>query len=1065
MFDTWHRFPHFRGTTAGVGPEANTPAEGIGHMRSWRQLALTLLVALATLGAPRLIEAQTGSLTGIVTDKETGQPIDGATVLIQGTQLGALTTANGRYTILGIPPGSYNVIARRIGYGTNEVQNVTIRIDIRRDQNFELSSSAQLQAVITQAPPTPLVEKGTVGSTTTITSETIMALPVTSINEVLALQQGFQEVPANTYLLSVAEERRSTVSPIRVRGGRGGSTVSLVDGIPVVNPLFGSTAINLNALAVAQVDFTRGYMEPQYGNGLAGVINNAVREGGERFQGALDYQTTALPGVLGSEPDAIQGEHLFRGYVSGPIPGTGNKLRYSLSGQVQQRKATVLQYDNDVRRFNAPTVAETPRVSPPLAQDLQQGWQGFGGNSNQQVVGKLTWLATQTTKLSLSYVNEVRSNQSYDRRYQLAAQGDPWSLVSTLMDSLGTQGSRNYANIIQANVRSQGDLLAASWVQQIGRSNLAVRVGRQNFQRNTCSIWQGVCIGNRFWEANFNENFKAPFSGLSAGYQYYGTDLFAGGEDYTLTTVRADFQSQVTDHHNLQIGTSYVLNDILYNEARGIDGNSGAAAFVNQYYRVKPIEISSYLQDRIEYDFLTIRLGLRYDYGLARGAGFTNPLNATNGTTAREVCEGRAPGINTTPFTFTNADGQNLTGTLACVGSTPNDQNKPFLLDSATKLAQVDDFRQAAARTAFQPRIGVAFPLTETSQLFFNAGRYVKNPSYHDVYRNSGAGTVAGGADGFCAAAAVKPGTTECHPPLIFNNPDFIGNPNLLLEQSTSYELGYGAEIGNYAINVSVYNRDESGLTGIRLNDAIQDIGSTYNGISLPQYRISVNQDFLTARGIEVQFRKRLTNRWQYDINYGWMRVTENSPPPDRAFEALEAGEVQSGTTFRELTSNADRGHTANASLIVAFGRNDYPKFRGGSVLKDTRFSLTYSIAQGSVYTPIRNFAVSGIVNQIAASDQNTGRGPSTQAANLLINKNLQIGNARYSAFVRITNVFDIQNCTQVFPNTGNCNTGVREFSNRREGNAVGAPSSTSLDQPELRSQTRRFFTGLSINF
>ena len=1036
-------------------------------MRSWRQFALTLLVALAALGAPRLVEAQTGSLTGIVTDKETGQPIEGATVLIQGTQLGALTTANGRYTILGIPPGSYNVIARRIGYGTSEVKDIAIRIDIRRDWNFELSSSAQLQAVVTTAPPVPLVEKGTVGSSTTITAETIAALPVTSINEVLALQQGFQEVPANTYLLSVAEERRSTVAPVRVRGGRGGSTVSLVDGIPVINPLFGSTAINLNALAVAQVDFTRGYMEPQYGNGLAGVINNAVREGGERFQGALDYQTTSIPGALGSEPDRLQGEQLFRGYISGPVPGTGNKLRYSLSGQVQQRTATVLQYDDDFTQFNAPSVAETPRVGAPLTQDLTAGWQGFGGSSNQQLVSKLTWLASSTTKLSLSYTNETRSNQSYDRRYQFAVQGDPWSLVDNLMDSLGTQGSRNYANMIQSNVRSQGDLLAASWVQQFGdKTNFAMRVGRQEYGRNTCSIWQGVCIGNRFWEANFTENFKAPFSGIAQGYQYYGSDEFYGGENYTLTTVRADLTSQVTDHHQLQVGASYVLNDITYAEARGIDGNSGAAAFVNQAYKAKPIEISTYLQDRIEYDFLTIRLGLRYDYGLAKGRGFTDPLNSTNGTTAREVCDGNAPGLGaTTPYTFVNDQGQTLTGALACLSSTPNAENKPFLLDSATKFAQQDDFREAKARTAFQPRIGLAFPLTETSQLFFNAGRYVKNPSYHDVYRNSGVGTVAGGADGFCAAAAVKPGTTECHPPLIFNNPDFIGNPNLLLEQSTSYELGYGAEIGNYAINVQVYNRDESGLTGIRTNNAIQDIGSTYNGISLPQYRIAVNQDFLTARGLEVQFRKRLTNRWQYDLNYGWMRATENSPPPDRAFEAIEAGEVAQGTTFRELISGASAGHTANASLIVAFGRNDYPKFRGGSALQNTRFSLTYSIRQGSPYTPIRNFVIGGIVNSIAASDVNTGRGPSTQSANLSINKDLTIGNARYSAFVRITNVFDITNCTQVFPNTGNCNTGVREFSQRREGNAVNNPSSTTLDQPELRSQTRRFFTGLTINF
>src|SRR5690606_34045642 len=135
--------------------------------------------------------------------------------------------------------------------------------------------------------------------------------------------------------------------------------------------------------------------------------------------------------------------------------------------------------------------------------DLTPGWQAFGGTNNLQVVGKLTWLATPTTKLSLSFIDEARSNQSYDRRYQLNYGGDPWSRVNNLMDSLGVQGSRNFANVLQASGRAGAQLPATSWVQQIGRSNSSVRVGQQEFLRNTCTIWQGVCIGNRYWEGNF----------------------------------------------------------------------------------------------------------------------------------------------------------------------------------------------------------------------------------------------------------------------------------------------------------------------------------------------------------------------------------------------------------------------------------------------------------------------------------------------------------------------------------------------------------------------------------
>ena len=449
--------------------------------------------------------------------------------------------------------------------------------------------------------------------------------------------------------------------------------------------------------------------------------------------------------------------------------------------------------------------------------------------------------------------------------------------------------------------------------------------------------------------------------------------------------------------------------------------------------------------------------------------GFTNPLNATNGTTAREVCNGTAPGISETPFTY-----QGKTGVLACLSSPAGANGKPVLLDSATRMAQVDDFREAKARTAFSPRIGLSFPLTEQSSMWFNAGRYTQNPLYHNVYRNTGVGTVAGpgtaGGDDFCAANEVKPGTTECHPPLTFNNPDFLGNPNLLLEQATSYEVGYSANIGrNYAVQVSVFNSDRSGLTGTRQNDAVQDLGSTYNGISLPQYTIAVNQDFQTNRGISVRLDRTpgRNSVWGYGINYGWQRTTENSPPPDRSTEIVDSGELTQGSTLRENTSSNDAGHSFNASLTLSYRQNNVPKIWGAGVLKNSSFGLTYSWAQGRPYTPNRSSALSGIINTITASDPNSARQPSTQSANFQYRKQLAIGNAQYGLVVAVTNVFNIKNCLQVFSNTGTCDTGLRDFNQRRVGNTTNQTlgTSTNLDQPEFRSAGRAFRTGLTIAF
>jgi outer membrane receptor protein involved in Fe transport len=1040
-------------------------------MWSWRKIALAAVVSAAALVAPSVVSAQSGTLTGTVRDKATKQPLDNVSVVVKGSLNGTMTKANGTYTILGIPPGTYTVEAKRIGYGTVAAEGVTINIDARRTQDFELdAASTTLGTVTVQAQSTPLVEQGVVGATTTITNEMINALPVTSISEVLALQQGFQELPQNTNVMSLAEEKRNTVASVSTRGSRGGSTVNVVDGIPVNNPLFGTSAINLTTVAAAQTQFSRGYMEPQYGGGLAGIVNTAIREGGERFEGSVDYQTTAIAGALGSRPDELEAAHLFRGYVAGPVPGTSNKLRYSLAGQVQSSKARVIQFDNDINQFNQPdrvTTGPGNDGSGPLDLDLTPGWQAFGGTQNQQVVGKLTFLPSASSKFSVSAVSENRQNQPYNRNYGLTYGGDPWDRVTNLMDSLGISGSRNFQHVIQASARSSAQLFAAGFEQRFSRSTLQLKVGRQEFERMTCSIWQGVCIEGRYWEGNFTENFKNPFGNPStSGVPYFGTDLHWGGENYTSTAFRADLIAQATDHHRVQLGASFTRYDVTYQETIGIDGNSGNVTTVNQVYRAKPIDISSYIQDVIEYDFLTINLGIRYDYGLAKGKGFTNPLNATNGTTAREVCEGDVAGI--PEFTFGSQR-----GIIACLSSPANAAGKPALLDSATKLAQFDDFKDADARTAFSPRIGINFPLTEQSQMFFNAGRYTKSPAYHDLYRNSGVGTVSGtlaeNGDNFCGQSQVKPGTSECHPPLIFNNPEFIGNPNLLLEQATSYEVGYAAQIGasgQYAVNVQVFNRDESGLTGTRPNTAVQDVGSTYNSNALPTYTTVVNQDFSTSRGIEIQFRRTpRTGIWGYDINYGWSRVTENGPPPDRAFEAQENGEINVASTRRELISGRDRGHSFNLSLNLTFRQNNLPKFKGASLLKNSRASLTYSFAQGQRYTPQRNTSMSGIVGTTAsASDANSAFGPAIHNANAQFSKNLQLGNAQYGVFVRVSNIFNITNCLQVFNNTGACDTGQRETSQRREGNGSGG-STTNRDQPEFRSQTRRFNTGITITF
>ncbi|HPI33214.1 MAG TPA: carboxypeptidase-like regulatory domain-containing protein, partial [candidate division Zixibacteria bacterium] len=80
--------------------------------RSYRRRLLTCtiagLVLLAVFGG-EAFGAATGKIAGTITDKETKQPVIGASVLVVGTSRGAQTDLDGKYTIFQVEPGTYTL--------------------------------------------------------------------------------------------------------------------------------------------------------------------------------------------------------------------------------------------------------------------------------------------------------------------------------------------------------------------------------------------------------------------------------------------------------------------------------------------------------------------------------------------------------------------------------------------------------------------------------------------------------------------------------------------------------------------------------------------------------------------------------------------------------------------------------------------------------------------------------------------------------------------------------------------------------------------------------------------
>lgn len=109
---------------------------------------LTVLVGSSLVN----MQAQTGSISGQVVDKRSAVGVPFALVQLDGQQSGDNADFNGRFQILDLEPGTYNLVARAVGYNDLEIQNVEVEADVNTKIDFlMITSSTSIGKVVVNA--------------------------------------------------------------------------------------------------------------------------------------------------------------------------------------------------------------------------------------------------------------------------------------------------------------------------------------------------------------------------------------------------------------------------------------------------------------------------------------------------------------------------------------------------------------------------------------------------------------------------------------------------------------------------------------------------------------------------------------------------------------------------------------------------------------------------------------------------------------------------------------------------------------------------------------------------
>ena len=784
----------------------------------------------------------TGKISGSIVNRETGESLPGANVVVVGTSQGAMADDDGEYYILNLRPGIYSISASMIGFQATTRKDVTIHADHTALISFELSTKVIEGEEIFVIADKEIILMDRSASEVSIVADDIKKVPkIRDIKDYLNLEAGIEND--------------------LIRGGSLDQTALMVDGMSFVDNRSNQPVMMVNMSSIDQISIIKGGFNAEYGNIRSGLINIITKEGSPTsYSGSIDihYDPPQYKHDGFSLYDPMN--YYLRPFLEPSVMWGGTQhwdtdMQESYPEFIGWNAVSAnLLSDNNPSNDMSPSQARDlflwyHRAEGSDDLDQKQGQYahkpdinldiGFGGPVPLvgKAIGNMSFYFSHHNKNEMFALPTARDYYS-ESNTQLKLTMTPkekiklkieglYGEVNTLSASPEGSGNNWYLDsgtdilssyLATSDAYADGGSSAMYWPNALNPFNIyRSMVGLTLDHVISPSTFYNIRISNvHLKNACYGPDFirdttairsfgnvivdEAPFGFFVASdYTPSGDGMvFAslGGvtrdnSEVTTLNIKVDLTSQINKRHQFKTGFEFNYDDLNTNYQSQFS-YAPKNNYVNQY-RAYPSRLSAYIQDKIEIKGLFANLGLRID---------------------------------------------------------SNNPNKEwYTVDVYSKYLSPtfkEDFTQSAPKESakghikISPRIGISHPVTSAAKLYFNYGHFYSMPSSIDMYQ-IGYGTAYQGID-------------------------FLGNPSAEIPKTVSYELGVEYNLSNTVLlHASGYYKD--------VFEQIAYVNYTNIDGSV-NYTTTENSNYEDIRGFEIRAQKRYGRWFTGWINYNYIVQT-----------------------------------------------------------------------------------------------------------------------------------------------------------------------------------------------